>query len=126
MAPGAGLRPVRLAAAGQLKKGDFVLAIGSPRSLSGVVSLGRVRFPDIRERLNYGAYGFDNAIELSMKVESGHSGGPMFNARGEMVGMVAGYELGDPSKTPYVEPRIVYAVPSATVAKFLARTIGRK
>lgn len=126
LAPKNGLRPVRLAASKLLKKGDIALAIGSPGQRSGVVTLGRVRYPDIGERLDYGAYGFDNAIELSMEVESGHSGGPVFNQRGELIGIVAGYELGDTSKTPYVSPRITYVVPSDTIAKFLARTIGRK
>ena len=47
-----------------------------------------------------------------MEVESGHSGGPVFDRRGALIGMVAGYELGDTTKRPYVSPRITYAIPS--------------
>ena len=37
------------------------LALGSPRRLWGVVSVGRVRAPNIGERLDYGTWGFDIA-----------------------------------------------------------------
>jgi S1-C subfamily serine protease len=102
-----------------LRKGDPVLALGSPRRVWGVVSVGRVRVPNIGERLDYGNWGFDNAIEIGMEVESGHSGGPVVNARGELVGMVAGYELGDTTKPQYRSPRITYAVPSNDIKKWL-------
>jgi S1-C subfamily serine protease len=86
-----------------VRKGDPVLALGSPRRVWGVVSIGRVRVVNIGERLDYGNWGFDNAIEIGMEVESGHSGGPVVNAKGELIG----------------SPRITYAVPSNDIKKWL-------
>ena len=111
--------PLPFADSRSVRKGDPVLALGSPRRVWGVVSVGRVRVPNIGERLDYGNWGFDNAIEIGMEVESGHSGGPVVNAKGELLGMVAGYELGDTTKPQYRSPRITYAVPSNDIKKWL-------
>jgi putative serine protease PepD len=111
--------PIVFADSRAVRKGDGALALGSPRRVWGVVTVGRVRIPNIGERLDYGAWGFDNAIEVAMEVESGHSGGPVVNARGELIGMVAGYELGDTTKPQYRSPRIAYVVPANDIKKWL-------
>lgn len=111
--------PIVFADSRFVKRGDAALALGSPRRVWGVVSVGRVRVPNIGERLDYGNWGFDNAIEIGMEVESGHSGGPVVNAKGELIGMVAGYELGDTTKPQYRSPRITYAVPANDIKKWL-------
>ena len=111
--------PLAFADSRTVRKGDPVLALGSPRRVWGVVSVGRVRVPNIGERLDYGDWGFDNAIEAAMEVESGHSGGPVVNAKGELIGMVAGYELGDTTKPQYRSPRIAYGVPANDIKKWL-------
>lgn len=111
--------PIAFADSRHVRRGDPALALGSPRRVWGVVSVGRVRVPNIGERLDYGAWGFDNAIELGMEVESGHSGGPVVNAKGELIGMVAGYELGDTTKPQYRSPRIAYVVPANDIRKWL-------
>lgn len=111
--------PLAFADSRRVRSGDPALALGSPRRVWGVVSVGRVRVPNIGERLDYGNWGFDNAIEIGMEVESGHSGGPVVNARGELIGMVAGYELGDTTKPQYRSPRIAYVVPANDIRKWL-------
>ncbi len=111
--------PLAFADSRGVRKDDPALALGSPRRVWGVVSVGRVRVPNIGERLDYGAWGFDNAIEVAMEVESGHSGGPVVNARGELIGMLAGYELGDTTKPQYRSPRIAYVVPANDIKKWL-------
>lgn len=111
--------PLVFADSKSVRKGEPALALGSPRRVWGVVSVGRVRVPNIGERLDYGNWGFDNAIEVSLEVESGHSGGPVVNARGELIGMVAGYELGDTTKPQYRSPRIAYVVPANDIKKWL-------
>lgn len=102
-------------------KGTWLIAIGSPEKRWGTATLGRVRLPDIGERLQYGTWGFDSAIEVGMEVRTGHSGGPVADLQGRLVGMVASYELGDTTKPAYVSPRITYVVPARTLAAFLAR-----
>jgi S1-C subfamily serine protease len=113
--------PLVIADSGLLREGDPALALGSPRRAWGVVSIGRIRSPNIGERLDYGSWGFNNAIEIGLEVETGHSGGPLVNAKGELIGMIAGYVLGDTTKPTYRSPRIAYAVPSNDIRKWLGR-----
>lgn len=102
-------------------KGTWLVGIGSPRKRWGVATLGRVRMSDIGERLQYGAWGFDHAIEVGMEVQSGHSGGPVADMQGRLIGMIASYELGDTTKSVYVSPRIAYVVPAKTIVDFLSK-----
>lgn len=119
--PLAEARPIPFGQSASVRAGDPALALGSPRRRWGTVTIGQVRVPNIGERLDYGPWGFANAIELRMEVESGHSGGPLVNARGELIGMVAGYELGDTTRPTYRSPRITYAVPVNDIRAWLGR-----
>ena len=121
IAPFAGMRPAGLTDSGQIKRGDFALAVGSPSRARGAVTFGFVRMPRLKESLEYNRWRIENAIEIRMEVESGHSGGPVFDRRGGLIGMVAGYELGDTTKRPYVSPRITYVIPSNGLRAFLGR-----
>lgn len=125
IAPYPGMAVARLGDPAKLKRGDFLLAVGSPSRGRGAVTLGFVRVPKIDESIPYNQWRIEDAIEIAMEVESGHSGGPVFNRAGELVGMVAGYELGDTTRTPYVSPRITYAVPATGIRAFLKRSAGR-
>lgn len=125
IAPFAGMKPALFGAESTVRRRDFAIAVGSPSRGRGAVSLGIVRLPKLKERLAYNRWGITDAIEISMEVESGHSGGPVFNRRGELIGMVAGYEIGDTTKLPYISPRITYAIPIAGIRDFLKRSVGR-
>ncbi len=63
--------------------GDWVLAIGNPFGLGGTVTLGIVsaRGRDIRS----GPY--DDYIQTDAAINKGNSGGPLFNMKGEVVGV---------------------------------------
>lgn len=121
VAPFPGMTPAQLAKAGAVKKGDFALAVGSPSRGRGAVSFGFVRTPRLAESLEYNRWRIEHAIEIGMEVESGHSGGPVFDRTGRLIGMVAGYELGDTTKRPYVSPQITYVIPASALRAFLAR-----
>jgi S1-C subfamily serine protease len=124
IAPFAGMQSAAIADSRRLRAGQPVLAIGTPDNRKGVVSPGRVTDPRRRERIEFGEFGFDHAIELHMEVEPGHSGGPLFDAEGGLVGIIAGFGLGDTGRVPYVPTRVAYAVPSAEFADYLAEVIG--
>jgi len=119
--PFAGMKPARLVGLRGIKKGDFALAVGSPSRARGAVTLGVVRIARLNEALEYNRWKIENAIEIGMEVESGHSGGPVFDRSGALIGMVAGYELGDTTKRPYVSPRITYAIPASGLKAYLKR-----
>lgn len=78
-----GLPTVPLGSARDLKVGEWVLAIGSPFGFensvtAGVVSAKARSLPDD---------GYVSFIQTDVAVNPGNSGGPLFNARGEVVGI---------------------------------------
>jgi len=66
-----------------LHVGDWVIAVGNPFGLGGSVSAGIV---SARGR-NINAGPFDDFIQTDAAINRGNSGGPLFNARGEVVGI---------------------------------------
>lgn len=66
-----------------LKVGDWLIAIGNPFGLGGSVSAGIV---SARGR-NINAGPFDDFIQTDAAINRGNSGGPLFNVRGEVVGI---------------------------------------
>jgi serine protease Do len=66
-----------------LRIGEWVMAIGNPFGLGGSVSLGIV---SARNRdINAGPY--DDFIQTDAAINKGNSGGPLFNLRGEVMGI---------------------------------------
>ena len=63
--------------------GDWVIAIGNPFGLGGTVTAGIV---SARQRdINAGPY--DAFIQTDAAINRGNSGGPMFNLKGEVIGI---------------------------------------
>jgi len=63
--------------------GDWVLAIGNPFGLAGTVTAGIV---SSRGR-NIDAGPYDDFIQTDAPINKGNSGGPLFNMRGEVIGI---------------------------------------
>ena len=123
----AGMMAARFADSARLTTGEPALAIGmlAPvRHLAGVVSVGKVMEPRRAERVSYNDFGYDHAIALAMEVEPGHSGGPILDSQGRVIGMVASFVLGEVGSKPYVSPHIALAVPSNDILAFLSAHIG--
>ena len=66
-----------------LRVGDWVIAIGNPFGLSNTVTVGIV---SAKGRV-IGAGPYDDFIQTDAAINPGNSGGPLFNSRGEVVGM---------------------------------------
>lgn len=66
-----------------LRVGDHVVAIGNPFGLDHTVTSGIV---SAKERI-IGAGPYDNFIQTDASINPGNSGGPLFNLRGEVVGI---------------------------------------
>lgn len=66
-----------------MRVGDWVIAVGNPYGLGGSVSAGIV---SARGR-NINAGPFDDFIQTDAAINRGNSGGPLFNAKGEVVGI---------------------------------------
>lgn len=66
-----------------LRVGDWVMAIGNPFGLGGTVTVGIV---SARNRnINSGPY--DDFLQTDAAINRGNSGGPLFNNKGEVVGI---------------------------------------
>ena len=77
------LKEVVLADSNLVESGDFVFAIGNPFGLMGSVTMGIVSAigRDLRETE------FDDYIQTDAMINPGNSGGPMFNIKGEVIGL---------------------------------------
>jgi serine protease Do len=81
-----GDKPFPAAALGnseQLKVGDWVVAIGNPFGLNHTVTSGIV---SAKGRV-IGAGPYDDFIQTDASINPGNSGGPLFNMKGEVVGI---------------------------------------
>ncbi|NDE90576.1 MAG: DegQ family serine endoprotease [Alphaproteobacteria bacterium] len=67
----------------KMRIGDWILVIGNPFGLGGTVTTGII---SARARdINSGPY--DDYIQTDAPINRGNSGGPMFNMKGEVIGM---------------------------------------
>lgn len=97
---------VPLADSGQLRQGEPVFAIGSPLGLERSVSQGIVSVPN---RLIEG----DLYIQDTAEISPGNSGGPLFNLKGEVVGVNNMKVVGMGAEG------LGFAIPSSTLKLFL-------
>jgi serine protease Do len=67
-----------------VRVGQWVLAVGSPFGLDRTVTLGVVSGIG-RENINLSRY--ENFIQTDASINPGNSGGPLFNLRGEVIGI---------------------------------------
>lgn len=111
-APASGLTPIALGDSDRLRSGQFLFAIGNPWGVPGAATAG-VYIGKRREvRLDGGPA--REWLAAGIHVRPGHSGGPLVDAEGRLVGintMMAGLDIG-------------LAVPVAAVKRFLKEAFG--
>jgi serine protease Do len=74
---------VNFAPQNNLRVGDWVVAIGSPYALGGTVTAGIVSA--LHRNINAGLY--DRFIQTDASINSGNSGGPLFDLNGNVIGI---------------------------------------
>ena len=67
----------------KMQPGDAVIAIGNPLGLGGTVTTGVVSALN----RNISETPFDDYIQIDAPINHGNSGGPLFNAAGELIGV---------------------------------------
>lgn len=77
------LNPVKFGNSDDLNIGDWVIAIGNPFGLGHTVTAGIV---SAKGRI-LGIGNYDDFIQTDAPINPGNSGGPLFNIRGEVVGI---------------------------------------
>jgi serine protease Do len=76
---------VALGSSDALRVGEYVVAIGNPFGLGNTVTMGIVS----AKGRTIGAGPYDDFIQTDASINPGNSGGPLFNLRGEVVGINA-------------------------------------
>ena len=77
------LKAVKFGSSGDIKVGDWVMAIGNPFGLGGSVTVGIISAK--ARNINSGPY--DDYLQTDASINKGNSGGPLFNMDGEVVGV---------------------------------------
>ena len=75
--------PVNFGDSDKARVGDWVVAIGNPFGLGGTVTSGIV---SARNR-DIGMTRYDDFIQTDASINQGNSGGPLFNLRGDVIGI---------------------------------------
>ncbi|HWU18235.1 MAG TPA: Do family serine endopeptidase [Devosia sp.] len=94
--------------------GDWVVAIGNPFGLGGTVTAGVIS----ASGRNIGGSNYGDFLQIDAAVNTGNSGGPAFNSKGEVVGV----------NTAIYSPNggnvgIAFAIPAATVKSIAGQLI---
>lgn len=80
---GKNLPSLSLGGSDELRVGEYVVAIGNPFGLGNTVTMGIVS----AKGRAIGAGPYDDFIETDASINPGNSGGPLFNLRGQVVGI---------------------------------------
>ena len=108
---GSDLPTVTFGSSDTMRVGDEVIAMGNPFGLGGTVTTGIVSAKD----RNINAGPFDEFIQTDAAINKGNSGGPLFNDKGEVIGVNTAIFSPDGASAG-----IGFAVPSDLVAKVVA------
>jgi putative serine protease PepD len=114
-APAAKLQPLTLADSSNVSVGDGVVAIGNPFGLQGTVTSGIVSAVG-REITAPDSTPIEGAIQTDAAINHGNSGGPLLNAKGEVIGITSQIESDSGGNDG-----VGFAIPSNTV-----RTIAQQ
>jgi serine protease Do len=77
------ISPVKMGDSDQVRIGEPVIAIGNPFGLDYSVSAGIIS----SKNRNIGQGPFDNYLQTDAAINPGNSGGPLFNTKGEVIGI---------------------------------------
>jgi serine protease Do len=83
MEGGKDAQPAKLGSSDALRVGEYVVAIGNPFGLGHTVTMGIV---SAKSRA-IGAGPYDDFIQTDASINPGNSGGPLFNLKGEVIGI---------------------------------------
>jgi S1-C subfamily serine protease len=108
-------RAVAPAAPACVPQGSVIYTLGRPHGSGDTARIGTLQSMHFGRPVAYGNFGYPDAIVLHMGTQRGESGGPVFNAQGQLIGMVVS-TLSDESGNSI---NMAHAIPSNTIGKFL-------
>lgn len=116
-----GAAPVVPAANPCLRPGEPVFSLGKPRALGDVARMGELAAMHFDRPVAYQNFGYPDAMVLKLSTRRGESGGPVFNDRGELVGMLVS-TLSDKSSGQPLD--LAHALPLPMVARYVCSAVS--
>jgi S1-C subfamily serine protease len=98
-----------------LAKGDLVYTLGKPHGAGDTARVGALESQHFGRPVAYGKFGYPDALVLHMGTQKGESGGPVFDGKGQLIGMV----VSTLSDTNGLSINLAHAIPVTSLAKFL-------
>jgi len=98
-----------------LAKDSLVFTYGKPHGKGDTARLGSLQAMHFGRPVVYGNYGYSDAMVLHMGTQRGESGGPVFNGKGQLIGMV----VSTLSNAEGESISMAHAQHSNTIARFL-------
>ena len=102
-----------------LAAGSTLFSLGKPHAQGDTARFGTVESMSFGRPVQYGKFGYPDAMVMRMNTQKGESGGPVFDGNGKLAGMVVS-TLSDGNGQTL---NLAHAVPSARLANFLCSSI---
>lgn len=102
-----------------LPVGEGVFSLGKPRRSGDTARLGEVASMSFGRAVTYDDFGYPDAMVLKLETRKGESGGPVFNTRGDLTGMLVS-TLSDSSGRHL---NLAHAVPAPDLARFVCSAL---
>ncbi|MFO1034853.1 MAG: serine protease [Hyphomicrobiales bacterium] len=103
------------AAPGCVAKNGLVFTLGRPHDQGDTARVGRLDSYHFGRAVAYGKFGYPDALVLRMGTQRGESGGPLFDDKGRLIGMVVS-TLTDANGNLINQ---AHAIPATALARFL-------
>ncbi len=113
-------KAVSPAASQCVARGSMVFTLGKPHARGDTARMGTLESMHFGRPVQYGKFGYPDAMVLHMGTQKGESGGPVFDQSGQLIGMVVS-TLSDNNGNLI---NLAHAVPAANLAGFLCNHIS--
>ena len=106
--------PVGPAASPCIRPGTALFSLGKPHAKGDTARIGELNSMSFGRPVSYNGFGYPDAMVLRMSTRKGESGGPVFNQRGQLSGMMVS-TLSDGNGRSL---NLAHALPVDMLAKF--------
>jgi S1-C subfamily serine protease len=107
-------KAVKPASQACVARGSLVYSLGKPHAQGDTARVGTLEAMHFGRAVQYGNFGYPDAMVLRMNTQKGESGGPVFDQSGQLIGMVVS-TLSDGNGRPL---NMGHAVPATRIASF--------
>ena len=109
--------PVNPSSSPCMGAGEPIFSLGKPHAQGDTARTGEVQSMSFGRPVTYNQFGYPDAIVLRMSTKKGESGGPVFNAKGELTAMLVS-TLSDGNGRPL---HLAHAISSDKIGGFICK-----